>query len=120
MHTDITKLKDWDFPVDNAFAEQLRAQIDSPALPVLNETTARLCSRCTNLDFGAGGFTLEESLGKLTLSAAECDLCRMLETACKQAGDLKGDSIQLERTQSNLKLANADFPLLSLFRNLSM
>jgi hypothetical protein len=44
----------------------------------------------------------------------------MLESACKKDKGLKGDQIQLERTQSNLKLANADFPLLSLFRNLGM
>lgn len=120
MHTELFKLKDWDFPVDNAFSVQFRAQASPDLLPGLNNAHARLCQRCTDLDFEAGGFSLEESLSRLASSAIGCDFCRMLETACKQDKAFKGDYIQLERNQSNLKLANAEFPLLSLLRNLGM
>lgn len=114
------KLRDWEFPVDNTFAAQFRTRIKSHVLPALNRGNAKLCETCAGLDFGAGGFTFEASLTDLSLASAGCEFCSMLEIACKQDGSLKGDTIQLERNQSNLKLANADFPLLSLYRNLGM
>lgn len=115
-----SQLKDWSFPVDNAFAKRLRAKANPLVLPVLDDTGAKLCQRCTYLDFEVGGFSHEESLTNLASSAASCDFCKMLEAACKQDKSLKGDHIQLERTQSNLKLANAEFPLFSLLRKLGM
>jgi hypothetical protein len=116
----LSKLKNWDFPVDNIFAAQLRAEASFQQLPTLSSTDAKLCQRCTELDFEAGGFSFEASLSTLATSAPICDLCSMLQAACQQDRTLKGDYIQLERTQSNLKLTNAEYPLLSLLRNLGM
>lgn len=119
MQTDYLQLRDWEFPVDNRFAEHFRAQVDSTTLPHPADSSARLCERCADLDFESESFTLEVNRSTLSLSGRNCDFCAMLESACERDTRFsKGDSVQIERVESNLKLAHADFPILSLLRNI--
>jgi hypothetical protein len=78
---------------------------------------ATLCQRCADLEFWTGGFTFPENLSNLSKSAATCNLCSLLYSACKRNGTVKRDHIQVERSQSNLKLSSAELPVLSILRS---
>jgi hypothetical protein len=56
-------------------------------------------------------------MSSLSRSAATCDLCSLLDSACKRDGLVKGEHIQVERSQSNLKLSSSDLPILSILRS---
>jgi hypothetical protein len=56
-------------------------------------------------------------MNDLSKSAATCDLCSLLHSACKRDGNVKGENIQVERSQSNLKLSSAELPILSILRS---
>lgn len=110
-------LEGWEFPVDNPFAERVAAKIGPGALTPRSPTLARLCSRCNNLDFWAGGFSFEDTVSELQAHAPQCDLCRMLHDICQQNNTPVGRKVRFERNQSNIVMAESDpLPVLSIFR----
>lgn len=56
-------------------------------------------------------------MSTLSRSAATCDLCRLLESACNRDGTLFEGDLLVERSQSNLKLSSSDLPILSILRS---
>lgn len=113
---DLPPLKDWEFPVDNEFAklvlDKLGTQIFRPFEPV----PARLCSRCRNINFWVGNFTLEESRTRLHGNSAGCQFCTLLLEICETFNT--SDVVRFERKESTLRLSDIQpQPVLSIFRS---
>lgn len=106
--------------MDNTFAEQVQAIVGFSIPSPSNNRRARLCKRCDDLDFWVGGFSLEDTAANLEHCAKYCDFCNMLQDACKREKSVRGSQIQLDRVESNLKLANAELPTLSIIRSPGM
>lgn len=107
-------LKDWEFNVDNVFAEQLVGQIQ--AMDV-DHKRGVLCNRCIGLNFWAGGFSMGDTMAALVERSESCDFCRLLAKACGGSGNVVDGRVQIERKQSNLVLLGDSFPLLSIYRS---
>lgn len=115
--TEISKLRDWEYPVDNVFVERYQSSVGALVPHRSNHGPATLCQRCAGFDFWTGGFTFTETMSTLSKSAATCTLCSLLDSACKRDGLMEHEDIQVERRQSNLKLSNAKLPILSILRS---
>ncbi|KAJ8117109.1 hypothetical protein OPT61_g1616 [Boeremia exigua] len=71
-------LKDWEFNVDNVFAETVLGTIGTQVAMPEPRGRASLCSRCFGLNFWAGGFKMEDTLNSLSKRLTTCDFCRLL------------------------------------------
>lgn len=122
IRTDYTlpPLKDWDFPVDNMFAETVSATIGPRSLLPLRDTVARICTRCSGLDLWEGGFQLSDRRSALKERAAVCEFCSMLHDVSTSHDSQRADSVVFERKQSNLIIQGDLFPVLSVFRSPGM
>ncbi|KAF2176066.1 hypothetical protein K469DRAFT_700459 [Zopfia rhizophila CBS 207.26] len=111
-------LKDWEFPVDNVFAEKVVAEIGPQALRPNEAKAANLCGRCRGLDFWAGGFAFEDRISDLEERSKICEFCKMLLGVCLESSAPKGPKVRFERHQSTLMMAGGDpLPALSIFRS---
>jgi hypothetical protein len=109
-------LKDWQFPVDNRFADAVTHRVGTAAFLPQSRKVPRLCNRCSTLEFWTGGFSLDDNVPDLLISAQTCDLCRMLRDARRVDNTPANDRIRFERKESNLLLAGDPFPVLSFLR----
>lgn len=109
-------LKDWQFPVDNQFAEQVINRISSTAFLPREKQLPTLCERCKSLDFWTGGFSIDDYVSNLLISAQTCDFCRLLRDARRVEDSPATDHIRFERKESNLLLTGDPFPVLSILR----
>lgn len=116
--TDHEKLKGWEFPVDNTFAEKVVAQVGSQALSPRSSTPAQLCERCIGLNFWAGGFAFEDHVHALQERAKVCDFCKMLHDVCGKGDAPRGRKVRFERMQSTVMMVGSNpLPVLSIFRS---
>ncbi|RMJ13787.1 hypothetical protein CDV36_006531 [Fusarium kuroshium] len=115
--TSTTRLEGWEFPVDNEFAQQLVRSIGLDNLMPSSSTSAKLCNRCMNLDFGNSSFYLEESSDKLIDSSKSCELCELFYDTWSGAfePEKRGTLVRLERTDSVIKAIGPQaLPILSM------
>ncbi|KAF1924940.1 uncharacterized protein M421DRAFT_103483 [Didymella exigua CBS 183.55] len=105
-------LQIWEHLVYNVFAEEFIEKIGASALAPPEGPRARLCQRCTDLDFWIGGFSFEDSWTSLAELAQRCNLCALILRV--QDGR---EHITIERHQSTLELAGSELPILSIFRS---
>ncbi|KAF2621900.1 HET-domain-containing protein [Macroventuria anomochaeta] len=110
-------MKDWEFNVDNLFAESVLLEVGSEAMVPSTRVRTKLCSRCKALNFWASSFKLEDELSALHLRAKTCDFCGLVAMACKHNEVIKNDKLQIERKQSNLMLTGDPYPVLSIIRS---
>ncbi|KAF2188522.1 hypothetical protein K469DRAFT_565361, partial [Zopfia rhizophila CBS 207.26] len=111
-------LKGWEFPVDNAFANNVLAEVGPQALLPQSSVPAKLCGRCKGFNFWAGGFAFEDTISGLEARAEICDFCTMLLIICMKSNATKGPKMRFERTQSTLMMTGGDpLPILSIFRS---
>jgi serine/threonine protein kinase len=109
-------LQDWQFPVDNRFADAVALRVpDATFVPRLRKTP-KLCERCEKLDFWTGGFFIDDDVSSLLISAQTCDFCRMLRDARRDDDMAATEQIRFERRDSNLLLEGNPFPALSIVR----
>jgi serine/threonine protein kinase len=109
-------LKDWQFPVDNRFADAVALRVpDATFVPRLRKTP-KLCERCEKLDFWTGGFFIDDDVSSLLVSAQTCDFCRMLQDARRDEDTGATEQVRFERKESNLLLTGDPFPVLSILR----
>jgi hypothetical protein len=83
-------LKDWEFPVDNLFAEHVFTAVGSETLlpaPEARQPGGSLCSRCIHLDFWVGGFSM---IDDVTAIAAQ----KGLRLLCVVGKSLQEESIR--------------------------
>ncbi|KAH7385408.1 hypothetical protein DE146DRAFT_748230 [Phaeosphaeria sp. MPI-PUGE-AT-0046c] len=109
-------LKDWQFPVDNRFAEQVASRISNTAFNPQHKKTHNLCNRCRSLKFWTGGFSIDDYVSSLLVSAQNCDFCTLLRDARREDDSQATDQIRFERKESNLLLTGDPFPVLSIVR----
>jgi hypothetical protein len=109
-------LKDWQFPVDNRFADTVAHRVENSTFLPQFKKVPKLCTRCSMLEFWTGGFSLDDNVPDLLGSAQTCDLCRMLRDARREDDTPANDRIRFERKESNLLLAGDPFPVLSFLR----
>jgi serine/threonine protein kinase len=111
-------LEDWEFPVDNTFADKVLAQLGAQAMQPQFPAAATLCDRCKTLSFWAGGFAIEDKVSVLQESSKECDFCKMLWDVYGKLGATKGPKVRFERNESTLRLSGSQsLPVLSIFRS---
>ena len=106
-------LKDWEFIVDNEFAERMSSQ------STFYETSHKpgaFCNRCIGLNFWAPGFNLGVTMVDLRARAPNCDFCRLLVRVCEHTANIMDGEVHIERRQSNLALLEDSYPMLSIFR----
>jgi serine/threonine protein kinase len=106
-------LKDWQFHIDHTFANALAARIGTAAFLPQSERVPNLCDRCSRLEFWTGGFSLDDNVPDLLVSAQTCDLCKLLRDARRDDDTPAIDRVRFERKESNLLLAGGSFPVLS-------
>jgi hypothetical protein len=109
-------LKDWEFPVDNHFAQEVADRVGNATFSPKARPMPTLCKRCKKLEFWTGGFSLDDNVSSLLMSAQTCDLCKMLRDARREEDTAATDHIRFERKESNLLLAGDPFPALSILR----
>lgn len=94
---------DWQFPVDNEFAENTCVQLCIDASFQMPMTTARLCKRCNQLNFFENFFLLEIIVREVQDQDKYCDFCKMLANII--ANNFKGTGLevpnQLQFTRKN-------------------
>jgi serine/threonine protein kinase len=111
-------LKDWEFPVDNAFAKKVLDKLGPEAMQPRLSVSTTLCSRCKNLNFWRGGFAFEDRVLDLEGRSNICDFCRMLWGVCTKVGATRGPIVRFERIESTLRLSGSQsLPVLSIFRS---
>jgi hypothetical protein len=114
-------LKDWEFPVDNLFAEHVFTAVGSETLlpaPEARQPGGSLCSRCIHLDFWVGGFSMIDDVTAIAAQAKKgCDFCALLAKVCKKSQSVIGGKFQIERKHSNLWITGDIAPALSIFRS---
>jgi serine/threonine protein kinase len=111
-------LEEWEFPVDNAFADEALATLGPESMKLLLSVPATLCNRCENLNFWAGGFSIEDNVLDLQERSDKCEFCRMLLAVCTEAGTAKTPTVVFERNESTLRLSGSQsLPVLSIFRS---
>jgi hypothetical protein len=113
-------LKDWEFQVDNLFAEKVVKAVGAQAFSSRESNTPRLCTRCKERNFWKGGFSIEVEASVLEERAPNCDLCRMLHEIYDQAEDPKGGRARFLRDQSSLIMAGDPYPVISIVRSPEM
>ncbi|KAF1913083.1 hypothetical protein BDU57DRAFT_541758 [Ampelomyces quisqualis] len=109
-------LKDWEFPVDNHFARDVALRVGNANFLPDSKITSTLCKRCRKLDFWIGGFSLDDKISSLLISAQTCDFCKMLRDTRREEDAAATDHVRFERKESNLLLAGDPFPALSIVR----
>jgi len=111
-------LEDWEFPVDNTFADKVLAQLGPQAMQPRLPVTATFCDRCKALNFWTGGFAIEDKVSDLQESSKKCHFCQMLWGVYWKLGTTKGSKVRFERNESTLRLSgNHTLPVLSIFRS---
>lgn len=110
-------LKDWEFQIDNNFADKLVASVDVQEFVPQTRAHPQLCGSCSTQDFLKGGFSIEERVSALEDRAPQCDLCRMLYEVHNQAEEPKGDRAVFQRDQSNIIMTGDSYPVVSLIRS---
>jgi hypothetical protein len=109
-------LKDWEFSVDNDFAETLATRVKRSAYSPIQDARTRLCVRCSQLDFWVGGFTFDDTILALEDRAETCDFCRILNEVSVKGDGSKRIAVGFERKQSILLIVGEPYPVLSIFR----
>jgi serine/threonine protein kinase len=110
-------LDSWKFDVDNEFAEKVMKDVDVGNFREHETTSHRFCKRCAKLNFWSSGFEIEDEVGALAKSAANCELCQLLHDASCGTNNLHNGKICFERTQSVITMTGSTFPVLSLMRS---
>lgn len=113
----VPPMRDWEFPVDNQFAETLCARIGALSLSPYSPHPATLCKRCSNLSFWDGGFTFEDKLSALRQRSVVCNLCRFLTDVSPEREDHSDKLITFERKLSHIVITGNPFPVLSIIRS---
>ncbi|KAK8063653.1 hypothetical protein PG996_008305 [Apiospora saccharicola] len=112
------RLKDWTYPVDNAFAQDVVRVIGRKLIQWTDVTAAKFCGRCLKLDFWLGGFSVEVSPSQLVHDTAKCDFCRMLQRVCTRYDMMREAKISFIREQSTLRIVGGPpQPVLTLLRS---
>ena len=106
-------LKDWEFIVDNEFAERMLSQ---STIYNKSHKSGTFCNRCIGLNFWAPGFNLGVTMVDLRARSPNCDFCRLLVRVCERSATGMGGKVHIERRQSNLALLEDSYPMLSIFR----
>lgn len=110
--------KDWQFTVDNVFADAVLTQLRQKKSILWDSECANLCSRCQSLNFWSGGFAIEEKSFELQLKATRCHFCKLLWQAYEKAHAIKNFRIRFERNESVIRLSGQQsLPVLSIFRS---
>lgn len=111
-------LKDWQFSVDNIFADAVLAQLHQKIGVLWDTECANLCGRCQSLNFWSGGFAIEEKSFELQLKATRCSFCKLLWQAYEKAHAIKNSRIRFERNESVMRLSGQQsLPVLTIFRS---
>jgi serine/threonine protein kinase len=110
-------MREWEFSVDNLFAESVRSSVGPSAMTPTQRTQSKLCNRCQALDFWGASFQLEDTLTALSLRAERCDLCNLINKVCNEKKVIKNDILQIVRKQSSLMLTGDPYPVLSIVRS---
>lgn len=110
-------MKDWEFEVDNTFAQTLLAQVGAVAMAPSPTKRAALCRRCVGLNFWAGGFAMGDTIESLLSRAKICNFCDLLARVCQKNRNIVGGNVQIERNQSNLVIPSDPVPILSICRS---
>ncbi|KAF1850768.1 uncharacterized protein K460DRAFT_274684, partial [Cucurbitaria berberidis CBS 394.84] len=110
-------LKDWQFYVDNTFAEKVTTAAGIKTLSPQLGKQQRLCNQCSNLNFWKGGFSIEVKASDLAAKAASCQFCKMLNDSFNEAEDARGDKARFTRDQSSILISGDAFPVLSIVRS---
>ncbi|KAF2963139.1 hypothetical protein GQX73_g10425 [Xylaria multiplex] len=113
---------DWQFILENDFAEQAMKRLHGKYSLPLSPITQDLCDTCHTLDFAGPTFHISETVSNLEERSRRCPLCQMLLAACKRIDDWDQTGLcTFERRGSNIYLSNTVFPpVLSLSRNLDL
>lgn len=115
-------LKNWEFPVDNLFAERVFTAVGSEILlpaPEARQPGDNLCYQCKRLDFWVGGFSMIDNVTAVAARAEEgCDFCALLAKVCKKSPSVIRGNFQIERRQSNLWISGDIAPAMSIARSL--
>ena len=109
-------LKDWEFQIDNNFADKVVARIGGQEFIPQSRISHQPCSTCSAQDFLEGGFSIDERVSTLEDRASKCDLCKMLYEVHNRAEEPKGDRAIFQRDQSNIIMTGDSYPVLSLIR----
>jgi serine/threonine protein kinase len=113
---DLPPLKDWEFPVDNGFADRVLGKLGAKNFQPGRVEPAKLCARCQNIDFWSGNFTLVECRSRLQESMANCHFCALLLEICLKF-DTR-DQVRFDRKDSTLRLSDIHTqPVLSIIRS---
>jgi serine/threonine protein kinase len=110
-------LEDWEFEVDNVFAERAISHIEAESPTKQSTTIGQLCGRCSTLNFWLSGFAIDHDLNELAESAKTCDLCRLFQNASYGVDRQHGGKLRFERNQSVITMTGHSFPVLSIFRS---
>lgn len=113
-------LQDWEFPVDNEFAEKVVARLDPksfyPGGVSKVVSIARLCSRCEKLDFWDSLFEIEDQISDLIKRSRSCQFCEVLLRICERFEQSSNAKVfRFERRESSLRLSGLQtLPVLSI------
>ncbi|KAK8029780.1 hypothetical protein PG993_011071 [Apiospora rasikravindrae] len=111
-------LKDWTYPVDNDFAQLVFRSLGQNNLLLSNSTSSSLCSRCMNLDFWVGGFSLDVAPSQLQQDYVKCEFCRILLGVCTKHDMIKQVKVSFMRQESTLRLVGGPpQPVLTFLRS---
>jgi hypothetical protein len=108
-------LEDWEFPVDNVFANKVLAKLGTEAMRPQSSVSATLCKRCKGLNFWAGGFAIEDKVLNFKEKSNNCGFCRMLWGVCARVGASIGAAVRFEREDSTLRMSGRPWPVLFIF-----
>lgn len=112
-------LDEWQFPVDEAFADKVLSRLGDKAFNPRLSTAATLCNRCKSRNFWKGGFYIEEKTAILFQRSQTCDLCKMMWSAHRKSEGVKNPKVRFERDGSTFKISGHDsLPALSLLRSI--
>ncbi|KAF2849633.1 HET-domain-containing protein, partial [Plenodomus tracheiphilus IPT5] len=110
--------EDWEFPVDNAFAENVLAEVGPQPFHPTSRGFSDLCDRCAHLNFWAAGFTFEDTLANLARKSEVCHFCRMLFRLIEKTKEIsEAELVTVERKQSSLMLSGRSTPLMTIMRS---
>ncbi|KAI0016100.1 HET-domain-containing protein [Xylariomycetidae sp. FL0641] len=111
-------LDGWGFPVDNAFAEKVYAELDHDALLPSSPKEASLCDQCRSLDFWRGGFSFHYLVSDMNSRKNQCELCKMLVDAHERCGPEGAQQVGFERVESVLNISGgSSLPVISILRS---
>ncbi|KAI0199922.1 HET-domain-containing protein [Astrocystis sublimbata] len=111
-------LDQWQFPVDETFADKVLTRLGVKAFKLRESTTATLCSTCKQYNFWRGGFSFSDRTADLCRRSRDCGLCHMLWTIHRNGENPKSPTIRFERDGSTMKLPGSrSLPVLSILRS---